>query len=62
METLTAVIDTAVFSSVNRQKLVVLVQSRQSNNDDDGELSVLADAADYHSHGSDIIDEDSSTR
>ena len=55
VEVLTAVIDAAAFSSADRQKLVSLVQSRQSSDDDDGELSAPA-AATYRSHSSDIID------
>ena len=35
VETLIAVIDVAVFSSVDRQKLFVIVQCRQSGDDDD---------------------------
>ena len=52
-ETLIAVIDVAVFSSVDRQKLLVIVQSRQSGDDDDSGLSVLDGAVSYHSQGSD---------
>ena len=37
-------IDLTVFSSVDRQKLLVIVQSRQSGDDDDSGLSVLAGA------------------
>ena len=52
---LTAVINAATFSSVGRQRLVSLVQSRQTSDDDDGgELSDLA-AAYYRSHRADII-------
>ena len=61
-ETLIAVIDVAVFSSVDRQKLLVIVQSRQSGDDDDSGLSVLAGAVSYHSQGSDTIKDDSSMR
>ena len=50
MKALTAVIDAAAFSSVDRQKLVALVQGGQAS---DGELSA---AATYQSHSSDIID------
>ena len=53
VETLVAVIDVAVFSSVNRQKLLVIMQSRQSGDDDDSGLSVLAGAVSYHRQGSD---------
>ena len=52
---LTAVVDAAAFSSVDKEKLVALVQSRQSSDDDDGELSAPA-AATYKSHSSDIVD------
>merc|ERR1719414_2422993 len=52
---LTAVVDAAAFSSVDKQKLAALVQSRQSSDDDDGELSAPAAAA-YKSHSSDIVD------
>ena len=38
VEALTAVTDAVALSSVDRQKLVVLVQSRQSSDDDDSEL------------------------
>ena len=46
--------DAAVFPSINGQKLLALVQSRQSSVDDDGELSAPA-AATYKSHSSDIV-------
>ena len=62
VETLVAVIDVAVFSSVDRQKLLVIVQSRQSGDDDDSGLSVLASAVSYHSQGSDTIKDDSLMR
>merc|ERR1712136_682181 len=52
---LTAVVDAASFSSVDKQKLVALVQSRQSSNDDDDELSAPVAAA-YKSHSSNIVD------
>ena len=52
VEVLIAVIDAAAFSSVDRQKLVALVQSRQAS---DGELSNPA-ATTYQSHSSDIVD------
>ena len=52
---LIAVVDAAVFSSVDKQKLVALVRSRKSSDDDDGELSAPA-AATYKSHSSDIVD------
>ena len=53
---LNAVMDAAAFSSVDKQKLVALVKSRQaSDDDDDSELSALAAAA-YVSHSSDIVD------
>ena len=44
VEILITVINVAVSSSVDRQKLLVIVQSRQSGDDDDSELSVLAGA------------------
>ena len=50
------------FSSVDRQKLLVIVQSRQSGDDDDSGLSVLAGAVSYHSPGSDTIEDDSSMK
>ena len=62
VETLIAVIDVAVFSSVDKQKLLVIVQSRQSGDDDDSGLSVLAGAVSYHSQDSDTIKDDSSMR
>jgi len=52
---LTAVIDAAAFSSVDKQKLVALVQSRQSSDDEDDELSA-PEAAAYKSHSSNIVD------
>eukprot|EP00450_Noctiluca_scintillans_P037561 CAMPEP_0194549592 /NCGR_PEP_ID=MMETSP0253-20130528/95285_1 /TAXON_ID=2966 /ORGANISM="Noctiluca scintillans" /LENGTH=308 /DNA_ID=CAMNT_0039397023 /DNA_START=76 /DNA_END=1000 /DNA_ORIENTATION=- len=52
---LTAVVDAAAFSGVDKQKLVALVQSRQSSNDDDDELSAPVAAA-YKSHSSNIVD------
>ena len=62
VETLVAMIDVAVFSSVDRQKLLVIVQSRQSGDDDDSGLSVLGGAVSYHSQSSDTIKDDSSMR
>ena len=50
-------IDATVFSSVDRKKLMVIVQSRQSSDDDDSGLSVLANAASYHGHSSDTTEE-----
>ena len=50
-----AVFDAVAFSSIDGQKLLALVQSRQSSDDDDCELSAPA-AATYKSHSSDIID------
>ena len=47
VETLTAMIDAANFSSDDREKLVALVQSRQSSNNDENE---------FPGHGSDMID------
>ena len=55
VETFIAVIDAAVYTSVDRQKLVVLVQSKQASDDVDSVLSA-PDTATYRSHGSDIID------
>ena len=55
MEALTEVIKTAAFFSVNRQKLVVLAQSRQTSDDDDGELFACVGET-YQSHNSDIVD------
>ena len=52
---LAAVVDSGAFSSVDKQKLVALVQRRQSSVDDDGELSAPS-AASHKSHSSDIID------
>ena len=43
VETLITEINVAVSSSVDRQKLLVIVQSRQSGDDDDSELSALAE-------------------
>ena len=40
---------------VDKEKLVALVQSRQSSDDDDDGLSALA-AATYKSHSSDTVD------
>ena len=48
VEILTTVIDVADISSAGRQKLVALVQSRRSSNNDGNEFS---------EHDSDIIDE-----
>ena len=50
-----AVFDTAAFASVDKQKLVALVQSRQSSDDDDSELSSLP-AASYKRHSSVIVE------
>ena len=55
MEALTEVIKTAAFFSVNRQKLVVQAQSRQTSDDDDGELFAFVGET-YQSHNSDIVD------
>ena len=44
VENLITVINVAVSSSVDRQKLLVIVQSRQSGDDDNSELSALAAA------------------
>ena len=55
MEALTEVIKTAAFFWVNRQKLVVLAQSRQTSDDDDGELFAFVGET-YQSHNSDIVD------
>ena len=38
MEAFTVVIDATALSSVNRQKLVVIVQNQQTSDEDDGEL------------------------
>ena len=52
---LTAVVDAAAFSSVDKQKLVALVQSRPSGNNDDDELSAPVVVA-CKSHSSNIVD------
>ena len=44
VEILITVINVAVSSSVDKQKLLVIVQSRQSGDDDNSELSALAGA------------------
>ena len=44
VETLITVINVAVSSSVDKQKLLVIGQSRQSGDDDNSELSALAGA------------------
>ena len=51
---LTAAVDAAAFSNVDKQKLVALVQSRPSSNDDDDELSAVVVAC--KSHSSNIVD------
>ena len=51
---LTAVVDAAAFSSVDKQKLVALVQSRPSSNDDDDELSAPVVVA-WKSRNSNIV-------
>ena len=43
-KTLITVINVAVSSSIDKQKLLVIVQSRQSGDDDNSELSALAGA------------------
>eukprot|EP00403_Amphidinium_massartii_P026043 CAMPEP_0178402504 /NCGR_PEP_ID=MMETSP0689_2-20121128/16877_1 /TAXON_ID=160604 /ORGANISM="Amphidinium massartii, Strain CS-259" /LENGTH=699 /DNA_ID=CAMNT_0020023409 /DNA_START=30 /DNA_END=2129 /DNA_ORIENTATION=- len=53
--TLGAVIDAASFSSTDRQKLMALVQSKQTSEDDDEELGAPA-AAIYKTHSSNILD------
>ena len=52
---LTAAVDAAAFSSVDEQKLVSLVHSRPSGNNDDDELSALVVVA-CKSHSSNIVD------
>merc|ERR1719277_1877534 len=52
---LTAVVNAAAFSGADKQKLVALVQSRDSSDDDDQELGAPA-AATYKSHSSNILD------
>ena len=44
VENLITVINVAVSSSIGKQKLLVIVQSRQSGDDDNSELSALAGA------------------
>ena len=51
----TAVVDAAAFSSVDKQKLVALVQSQKSSDDEDGELFAPS-VATYKSHSSDIVE------
>ena len=51
----TAVADAAAFSSVDKQKLVALVQSPKSSDDEDGELFAPVVAA-CKSHSSDIAE------
>ena len=55
MEAFTVVIDATALSSVNRQKLVVIVQNQQTSDEDDGELSDFG-VETYQSHSSDIVD------
>jgi len=55
VQTMTAVIDAASFSSVDRQKLLALVQNRQADDDQDGDLGAPAPAA-YKSHSTSIVD------
>ena len=55
MEALTEVIKTVAFFSINRQKLVVLAQSRQTSDDDDDELFAFVGET-CQSHNSDIVD------
>ena len=52
---LTAAVDAAAFSSVDKQKLVALVQSQKSIDDEDGELSAPV-VATCKSHSSDIVE------
>ena len=52
---LTGVVGAAAFSCVDKQKLVALVQSRSSSNDDDVELSAPVVVA-CKSHSSNIVD------
>ena len=51
---LSAVVDAAAFSRVDKEKLVAPFQNRQSSDDDDGELSAPP-AASYEGHSSDIL-------
>ena len=52
---LTAKVDVAAFSRVDEQRLVAFVQSRQSSDDDDGELSALS-VASYKRHSSVVVE------
>merc|ERR1719421_2771707 len=53
VQSLSAVVDAAGFSTTDRQKLVALVQSKQG--DEDSEFGAPA-AASYKSHSSNIVD------
>jgi len=54
-QALGSVIDAAAFTTVDRKKLTALVQSRQSDDDDDSEYGAPA-AASYKSHSGSIVD------
>jgi len=55
VSTLSTVIDAVAFSSTDRQKLMALVQSKQTAEEDDDELGAPA-AAVYKTHSSSILD------
>mmetsp|Transcript_44968 Transcript_44968/g.104032 ORF Transcript_44968/g.104032 Transcript_44968/m.104032 type:complete len:699 (-) Transcript_44968:38-2134(-) len=55
VDTLGAVIDVASFTGTDRKKLMALVQSKQSEEDDDEELGAPA-AATYKTHSGSILD------
>mmetsp|Transcript_48407 Transcript_48407/g.89157 ORF Transcript_48407/g.89157 Transcript_48407/m.89157 type:complete len:699 (+) Transcript_48407:76-2172(+) len=55
VDTLSAVIDVASFTGTDRKKLMALVQSKESAEDDDEELGAPA-AATYKTHSSSILD------
>jgi len=55
VQSMTAIVDAAAFTSADKQRLVALVQSRQDSEDEDGELGAPA-AATYKTHSTSIFD------
>merc|ERR1712217_878455 len=55
VSSMSAIVDAAAFSTADKNKLVALVQSKQSSDADDGEIGAPA-AAVYKTHSTNILD------
>jgi len=55
LQSIATIVDAAVFSTKDKQRLVALVQSQQGSDDDDSELGAPA-VAGYQGHSSGILD------